>query len=73
LGKQNGVIKASLDSGHMGTFFGKHGGKYGTASVALFEWMFRNNATAKAMWTDPQSPGSLISQKWNVTMKGNMN
>jgi hypothetical protein len=54
----------------MGTFFGKNGGKYGKASVALFEWFFRGDAKGKAMWTDPKSPGSLVSQNWNISIKG---
>jgi hypothetical protein len=53
----------------MGTFFGKNGGKYGKASVDLFEWQFRNDQAAKARWLDPKSAGSLVSQKFNVTTK----
>jgi hypothetical protein len=63
------AYKASLNSGHMGTFFTKNGGKYGKVSVALLEWMFRNNQTGKAMWTEPASPGSMVSEGWNVTYK----
>lgn len=53
----------------MGTFFTTHGGKYGAATVALLEWVLRGNETAKAIWTDPESAGSLVSQNWNVTHK----
>ncbi|QDS75397.1 hypothetical protein FKW77_002950 [Venturia effusa] len=63
------AFKASLDSGHMGTFFTKQGGKYGKTSVALFEWFFRGDQKYKAMWTDPGSSGSMVSEKWNVTYK----
>ncbi|KAF2664700.1 hypothetical protein BT63DRAFT_464788 [Microthyrium microscopicum] len=66
---ENVVINAELQSGHLGTFFGKDGGKYGDAVAALFDWVFRGDAKAKAQWTDPKSPGSLISQNWNVTMR----
>lgn len=63
------AFKASLDSGHMGTFFTKQGGKYGKTSVALFEWFFRGDQKGKAMWADPASVGSMVSEKWNVTHK----
>ncbi|KAF2402193.1 hypothetical protein EJ06DRAFT_520252 [Trichodelitschia bisporula] len=59
---------ASLDSGHLGTFFAKRGGKYGRATVQLFEWYFRGDAKARAAWTDPAAPGGLIAEHWqNVT------
>ncbi|TID25077.1 hypothetical protein E2P81_ATG04181 [Venturia nashicola] len=63
------AFKASLDSGHMGTFFTKRAGKYGTASVGLFEWFFRGDQKGKAMWTDAGSEGSMVKEKWNVTHK----
>jgi hypothetical protein len=63
------AFKASLNLGHMGIFFTKQGGKYGKASVALFEWVFRGNQQGKAMWTDPKSPGSMVAEGWNVTHK----
>lgn len=53
----------------MGTFFTKRGGKYGKASVALFEWFFRGDLKAKALWTDTMAPGSLVLEGWNITYK----
>jgi hypothetical protein len=52
-----------------GTFFAKNGGKYGEASVALFNWVFRGDEKGKAKWTDPTSAGSMISKGWNVTYR----
>jgi len=52
-----------------GTFFAKNGGKYGEVSVALFNWVFRGDIAGKAMWTDPNSSGSMASKGWNVTYR----
>jgi hypothetical protein len=59
----------SLDTGHVGTFLAPNGGKFSTAAVAFLEWHFRKNATARRMFLDAKSPGSLVSNNWNVTMK----
>jgi hypothetical protein len=59
----------SLDSGHVGTFVAPNGGKFATAAVAFLNWHFRKNITAKRMFLDADSPGSLVSNKWNVTVK----
>ena len=59
----------SLDTGHVGTFVGPNGGKYATAAVAFLDWHFRRNETAKRRFFDSKSPGSMVSDKWNVTMK----
>jgi hypothetical protein len=53
----------------MGTFMGPNGGKFAKAAVAFLEWQFRNNETAHKKFADPKSPGSLVSDNWNVTMK----
>jgi hypothetical protein len=53
----------------LGTFFAKNGGKYGDATGALFDWVFRGDSKAKAMWTDPKSPKSLVSQNWKIVSR----
>ena len=63
------VYKASLDTGHGGTFGAANGGKQGKAAVAYLEWQFRNNETAKAKLLTPSTPGSLVSDKWTVEYK----
>jgi hypothetical protein len=63
------AYKASLDTGHGGTYSATNGGKFGKAAVAYLEWQLRNNATAKAILTNPQSAGSLVSNKWTVAFK----
>ncbi|KAF2423491.1 hypothetical protein EJ08DRAFT_701142 [Tothia fuscella] len=64
------AMKASLDTGHMGTYGSTGGGKFGKAAVAFLEWQFRGDARAKAKFTDPASEGSLVKDNWNVTTKG---
>jgi len=63
------AMKASLDSGHMGTYGSTGGGKFGKAAVAFLEWQFRGDQKAKLKFTDPNSEGSLVKDNWNVTMK----
>jgi hypothetical protein len=63
------ALFASLDTGHMGTYFAPGGGKFGKAAVAFLEWQLRGNSTAKSIVMDPKSPGSLVQDKWNVTSR----
>lgn len=63
------AYQASLDTGHGGTYSATNGGKFGKAVVAYLEWTLRGNATAKALCLTPSSPGSLVSDHWNVTYK----
>lgn len=62
-------MKASLDTGHMGTYGSTGGGKFGKAAVAFLEWQFRGDVKAKLKFTDPASEGSLVKDNWNVTHK----
>jgi hypothetical protein len=62
-------MMASLDTGHLGTYWLDGGGKFGKAAVAFFEWQFRGDEQAKLKFTDPNSEGSLVKDKWNVTYK----
>ncbi|KAF2876383.1 Alpha/Beta hydrolase protein [Massariosphaeria phaeospora] len=59
-------FRANLDTGHGGTYPATNGGKFGKAAVAYLEWQWRNNATAKAILLDAQSPGSLVKDNWVV-------
>ncbi|KAF3017745.1 hypothetical protein E8E14_005721 [Neopestalotiopsis sp. 37M] len=63
------AFKASLDTGHGGTYAATNGGKFGRVAVAYLEWQYRGNATSKAVLLDPASRGSLVSDHWNVTSK----
>jgi hypothetical protein len=61
------ALKASLDTGHMGTFFDKQGGKFGKAAVAYFNWVMKGDQKAKAMFMDPQS--DLKKDGWSIEHK----
>jgi hypothetical protein len=63
------AFKASLDTGHVGTYFGKNGGKFAKAAVAYFNWQFKDDAKSKAICTQRTAPASLVSEHWNVTFK----
>jgi hypothetical protein len=43
--------KGNLNVGHGGTFNDTNGGKYGKAGLNWLEWIFRNDAQAKAYFT----------------------
>ncbi|KAK8008776.1 hypothetical protein PG991_011327 [Apiospora marii] len=61
--------KASLDTGHGGTYSATNGGKFGKAVVNYLNWQYRNDATARSILLEPSSTGSLVSDHWNVTYK----
>jgi hypothetical protein len=63
------AYKASLETGHGGTYSATNGGKFGKAAVAYLEWQIRGNATAKNILLNPQTPGSLVSDRWTVDYK----
>ncbi|KAI1343447.1 hypothetical protein F5Y15DRAFT_427834 [Xylariaceae sp. FL0016] len=63
------AYKASLDTGHGGTYNATNGGKFGKAAVAYLEWQYRADTTSRAVLLNPESDGSLVSQHWNVTYK----
>jgi hypothetical protein len=64
------AYRASLDTGHGGTFAASNGGKEGKAALAFLEWQFRGDAKSKSILLDEKSPGSLASDNWqNITYK----
>jgi hypothetical protein len=63
------TYKASLDTGHGGTYSATNGGKFGKAVVNYLQWQWRGDAAAKAILIDPKSTGSLVSDKWVVEYK----
>jgi hypothetical protein len=59
---------ASLDTGHVGTYFAKQGGKFGKAAVAYFDWQFKGDKAKRASFTDLQN-SELIKEHWNISSK----
>jgi hypothetical protein len=62
------VLKGELDTGHMGTYFVPQGGKNGRAAVAWLKWMFKDDATSKALFFDKKSP--FIADGWDFVARG---
>ncbi|KAL8377423.1 hypothetical protein RB595_008211 [Gaeumannomyces hyphopodioides] len=63
------AYKASLDTGHGGTFGATNGGKFGKAAVAYLQWQFRKDEKSKQILLDAKTPGSLVTDKWTVEYK----
>lgn len=63
------ALKASLDTGHGGTYEATNGGKFGKAAVAYLEWQFRDDASARDVCLEADSAGSLVSDNWDVEFK----
>jgi hypothetical protein len=61
------AIKLNLDTGHGGTFGAPNAGKFGVASVAFLNWVFKDDAKAKALFFDKDS--LLLKDKWNITAR----
>ncbi|PKS12986.1 hypothetical protein jhhlp_000327 [Lomentospora prolificans] len=64
-----GAYKASLDTGHGGTYQATNGGKFGKAAVAYLQWQFRDDETSKAICLDPEAEGSLVSDNWDIEFR----
>ncbi|KAF2666245.1 hypothetical protein BT63DRAFT_447997 [Microthyrium microscopicum] len=62
------AFKASLDTGHDGTYWSANGGKFGKAAVAYLQWQLRGDAKSKAYCLG-KGAGSLVGDNWNVTSK----
>jgi hypothetical protein len=63
------AYKANLDTGHGGTYSATNGGKFGKAVVNYLQWQWRGDDKAKAVLLEPNSAGSLVSDKWTVEHK----
>jgi len=58
------ALVASINSGHMGTYFQANGGTYGKAAVAWFNWQFKNDSAGKALFLSPGS--ALTKDGWTI-------
>lgn len=58
------ALVASINTGHMGTYFKPDGGTYGKAAVAWFNWQFKNDTAGKAMFMNPAS--ALTKDGWTI-------
>jgi hypothetical protein len=62
-------VMANLDTGHMGAFMDKNGGKIGKAVVAYLKFFFKDDAEAKKLIFDPQS--ALVKDGWKIQTNKN--
>jgi len=58
------ALVASINTGHMGTYFQSNGGTYGRAAVAWFNWQFKNDSASKALFMSPASV--LTKDGWTI-------
>jgi len=58
------ALLATINSGHMGTYFQANGGTYGKIAVAWLNWQFKNDASAKALLLSPGS--ALTKDGWTI-------
>jgi hypothetical protein len=59
-------LKASLEVGHMGTYFEEKGGKVGKGAAAFFKWQLQGDAAAKSLFFNSSS--ALYKDGWKIDM-----
>jgi hypothetical protein len=57
----------SLDTGHMGTYYEKRGGKFSKAAVVYWKWVLKGDQASKQLILGEKSP--FFAEGWNVTSK----
>lgn len=62
-------VMANLDTGHMGAFMDKYGGKVGKIMVAYLKFFFNDDQAAKKLIFDPQS--ALVQDGWKIQTNKN--
>jgi len=61
----------TYDSGHMGTYYQKSGGKFGKTAVKLLKWQFKGEASNMASFCDTKT-SALVKAGWKIESKGGM-
>ncbi|KAF2663119.1 hypothetical protein BT63DRAFT_461637 [Microthyrium microscopicum] len=61
------VVKASIDTGHLGTYWSLNGGQFGKITVAYLKYMFYADQGAKKLFLEPNS--SLVADGWNISTR----
>ena len=61
------LVKANLDTGHMGAFMDKYGGKSAKIGVAYLKWRLKGDEQSKKRFLDPAS--DLIKDGWQIESK----
>jgi len=66
------ALKASIDVGHIGTYYQKNGGKIGKAASAFFKWQLKGDVSQKEMFCNPKANTELTKVGWQIESKGNI-
>ena len=65
------ALKATIEVGHIGTYYQKCGGKMGKAAVSFFKWQQKGDAASKAIFCDP-STSDLTKLGFKIESKNSM-
>jgi hypothetical protein len=63
------ALKASIDVGHMGTYYQKYAGKMGKAAVTFLKWQFKDDKQSKALLCNPGADSELVKIGWKIESK----
>ncbi|KAF2664655.1 hypothetical protein BT63DRAFT_460147 [Microthyrium microscopicum] len=61
------AVKASLPTGHLGTFYDHNGGKYAKLMVSYMNWITKGDNRARSLFLNPDS--QLVKDGWSITSK----
>ena len=62
------AVKVTLDTGHIGTYAQRNGGKYAKAAVEFFKLVLKDDHKAKAAFGE-KSASVLAKDGWEVDSK----
>jgi hypothetical protein len=66
------TLVASIDGGHLGSYYVKGGGRTGKATVAFLQWQQKGDMSKRALFCDPAADSMLIKDGWNISSKNGM-
>jgi hypothetical protein len=66
------VLVANSESGHLGTYYQKQGGKMGKVAVAFLKWRFRGDQEAKKLFCDATADSQFIKWGFDIRSKNGM-
>ena len=65
------ALKATIDIGHIGSYYQRYGGSMGKAAVAFFKWQQKGDATQKATFCSPAS-SQLVKIGFKIQTKNGL-
>jgi len=66
------TLMASINVGHLGSYYVKGGGRIEAAAVTFFQWKQRGDFSKKELFCDLKPGTMLLQAGWNVTSKNGM-